>query len=107
MSIERHDQISPYRWPEILSKFPLDYARAIRVNRDQIPPGRLLRDLDDKAAQYGDLLQHDTAYVVIPANVIFFSGCSSSGTSYTMAGTISTGTSQINFPPTASATGLP
>lgn len=83
--MNRDEMLSPWSWAEILDKFPLDYWNWQKVS-GPVPEGHLVRELDDKAGQYGDLLQHGITYVCKPGNVVFFSGCSaSSTTSYTVA----------------------
>jgi hypothetical protein len=80
------DQISPYSWQEILDKFPLDYSKWMPIAEHEIPPGRLVRDLDDKAGQYGDLLEHGNTIAFKPGNVYFYSASGYSSTSsYTVA----------------------
>ena len=85
------DWISPYTWPEILEKFPINYSQASLVGEP--PPGRITRDLADKAAQYGDLLEHGNTYVWKPGNVMFFSAAytSASSTSFTVTGGTASG----------------
>lgn len=99
------EQISPYSWQEILDKFPLDYSNWPSISRSQIPAGRRVRALRDKAAQYGDLLEHGNTYVDT-GGVTFFSctAATSGASTYTVAGI--TGGSSVTFTmATASVTG--
>lgn len=99
------DWISPYTWPEILRKFPINHATARYVD-GEIPAGRIVRELDDLAGQYGDLLEHGDTFFRKPGNVMFFSAAytSAASTSFTVgAGGRSGTTTAFTFPTVVTA----
>lgn len=96
--------LSPWTWEEILEKFPLSYAKGRHVIH--IPDGRVVRDLDDKAAQYGDVLQYGDTFVRLPGNVFFVQVSGTAGTSsYTMAALTTSGKSTYTYSPSMTTQG--
>lgn len=53
------DWITPYTWEEILEFFPLTYDH----HAGSLPKNRIARNISDKAAQYGDLLQYGDCWI--------------------------------------------
>lgn len=88
------DWITPYTWEEILEFFPLTYDH----NAGSLPKNRIARNISDKAAQYGDLLQYGDCWIYGNFMTVNTVTGMSSGTSSTYAvGTCSSSPTTITF----------